>query len=187
MNTLLQAELDELESEREEKQDFQGFQVNDLEGANWCFRKLKALKERAEEKKLLALAEQQRIEKWLADENKKVEGDIAFFELVVTSYFLAERTKDPKFKLSTPYGKVGTRKTLEWNYEETAAIESLKQAGLISLIRSKEELNKTEIKATIKDKKLILTDDGQLVTMDGEIIEGVTVTKEESISVKVEI
>jgi len=181
MDALLQKELDELEEEQQEER--QGFKIDNLEGANWCFRKLKALKDKAEENKLLAAAEKQRIELWLAAENKKLEADEAFFKSVIMKYFSAEREKDPKFKLSTPYGKISSRKTDDWQYDEAIAITSLKEMGLKDLIRTKEELDKTSLKSAKKEGKLILSEDGNLVTAGGEIIEGIKVGKIESITI----
>ena len=88
---------------------------------------------------------------WLTLENKKLKEDLTFFESVIKQYFLCEREKNSKFKLSTPYGKISTRKSEKWEYDDKQAIESLKEVGMKELIRIKEELDKTSMKSAKKD------------------------------------
>ena len=187
MNALLQDELNELQDELGElkwlQEENRGFKVKDLEDANWCFRKMRAIKEAVEENKALIEAEKQRLEMWLTSENKKLEDDSVFFESVVQRYFLEEREKNPKFKLSTPYGKVSARKNEKWEYDDETTIKSLKGAGLNELIRIKEELDKTSLKSAKKEGKLTATEDGRLITPDGEVIDGVKISKVENISI----
>ena len=155
MNALLQNELDELHEGFDElgglEERKRGFEIKDLGSANWCFRKLKATKEKMEENKALIETEKQRLEMWLTLENKKLKEDLTFFESVIKQYFLCEREKNSKFKLSTPYGKISTRKSEKWEYDDKQAIESLKEVGMKELIRIKEELDKTSMKSAKKD------------------------------------
>jgi len=160
------------------------FCITDLNGANWAFRKIKALKEKMDESKDLAIAEQARIANWLASQNNKDENTIAFFESLLIGYFQAEREIDAKFKLSTPYGKITARKNDKWEYNEDELVQSLKNADLTDYIK----ITESPMKAEIKRAKTIffVTELGTLTTKDGDVIDGVTVLEGETISVKVE-
>jgi len=160
------------------------FRIKDLGAANWAFRKIKAMQEKRAENNALAEQEKARIDTWLEGQNRDSDKRIAFFESLILDYFLEERAKDERFKLSTPYGKVSTRKGDKWEYDEAALVESLKDAELHEFIKVVESPEKAAIK---KAKDIFsVTEDGQLVTAQGEIIEGVTVVKSETITVKAE-
>ena len=184
MNELMQAELDEWKNEREERQNEQ---IQDLESANWYFRKLRAVQEQLNQNIMSMQAEINRIETWYAPKNESLKKDLFYFESMLKRYYQAEREKNPKFKLATPHGKVSSRKNDDWKCDKAIAIASLKEMGLKDLVRTKEELDKEALRLAKKEGKLILSEDGQLLTTDGEIIEGIKVTKVESISVKAEL
>lgn len=160
-----------LEEEREE------FKINSLEGATWAFRKLRAINEKESELKAIAEEEIKKVEVWLGNELKTTESDKAYFEGILAQYYKAEKEKDSKFKLSTPYGKVTSRETDKYYYEDEQAIKDYCNVNEIDCIRVKEELDKTSFKKLCK---------GGINHETGEIIPGVRVEKETSISVKVE-
>ncbi|KEI04702.1 host-nuclease inhibitor Gam family protein [Clostridium botulinum] len=176
MNALLKNEIKEMNEVIEEQ--VTTFKVDSLESANWCFRKIRALKEQIENNKALANAEKFRIDSWEKKENESALNSIDYFESLVTEYFKEEKIKDKKFKLSTPYGKVSSRKSKTWKYEnEELTLEYLKKNDYFDLIKVKEDLNKTELKKVFKDGVNKET---------GEILPGVSVEEKESISIKVE-
>ena len=82
-----------------------------------------------------------------------------------------------KFKLSTPYGKVTSRKTSKYIYEDEQAIMDYCNINEIDAIRVKEELDKTAFKKLCKDGVNQAT---------GEIVPGVRVETVEKISIKAE-
>lgn len=176
LNEMVVNELQELQQEH------QGFKVTDLESANWCLRKLQALKEQEIEFTELARKETERIKNWHNTEMLKLEQQSAFFNGLLTEYALQEKQNNPKFRISTPYGKVSFRKQQpKWNYEEEALLNSLKSSNLNNLIRIKEEVNKAELKkiATVWQNKVII---------DGEFIEGIEVIEQpEVIKINVEV
>jgi hypothetical protein len=168
MNTLQEQVLKE---EREQ------FTIDNLEGATWAFRKLRAIKAKEDEFKKVADEEINKIRTWLESELKATQSDREYFEGILTEYYQNERQKNSKFKLSTPYGKVSSRKTDKYIYEDEQAIKDYCNVNQLDCIRVKEELDKTAFKKICKDG---------INQETGEIVPGVRVEKVESISVKVE-
>lgn len=175
MNTLLKNEIDEMDEVMQEE--VTGFKVDGLDSANWCFRKIRALQEQINSNKSLAADERARIDAWEKKENEAAENSIAYFEAVLTEYYKNLRAEDPKAKVSTPYGKISSRKSKKWSYNDKEVIEWAKDSGYKELVRIKEELDKSTLKKTFKDG---------IDTNTGEIIPGVEIVEEESISIKVE-
>ncbi|NFO46556.1 hypothetical protein FDB40_06440 [Clostridium botulinum] len=168
-NTLLKQDLQE---ERRE-----GFKIENLEGATWAFRKLRAIGTKKAEIEAVAAEEIARIEAWKQEQLKQYESDTEFFEGCISGYFVEERVKDNKFKLSTPYGKVAARKSKKWIYEDEEALKIYIKENNIEAIRIKEELDKTSLKKICKDG---------VNTETGEILPGVRIEETETITVKAE-
>lgn len=172
--------LNALLEERLQEQEHEGFKVTDLQSATWCFRKLKAIKQAKEENQRVANEEIKNIQEWLNNENVKLQDSENFFESLLAEYYKTQKQVDPKFKVSTPYGKVSSRKLPDkWEYDETVTIPWLK-ANNPSLIRIKEEVNKEDL------KKVVIVNGKDVVTEDGEIIPGITVEKQPE-SIKIEV
>ena len=167
-NTLLQNTLVE---ERE------GFKIENLEGATWAFRKLRAIESKEVEIKAIAEEEINRVNSWKEKELEQYAKDKEYFSYLLEEYYRAEKAKDKKFKLSTPYGKVTARKSKKWIYEDEENLLEYLKGNEPSCIRVKEEINKTEVKKLFKDGVNQET---------GEILPFVRIEEEESISVKVE-
>lgn len=171
LNTLLQEELKEIE-------ELEGFKITNIDEANWAFRKIRALKEEVKETNLLADKEIERINSWREKETKASIDNIEYFEGLLTEYYMKLRNENPKAKLNTPYGKVTSRKSKKWNYQnEEEILKYLKENEYSDLIRVKEDINKAELKKVFKDGVNKET---------GEVLPGVEIKEEESISVKVE-
>ena len=168
-NTLLEQDLKEETKE--------GFKIEKLEGATWAFRKLRAITNKKAEIEAVASEEIARVEAWKKSEVEKYESDTEYFESLISTYFFEERSKDKKFKLSTPYGKVSTRKASKWIYEDEEALKQYVKDNEIDAIRIKEELDKTNLKNICKDGVNHET---------GELLPGVTIEDTETITVKVE-
>lgn len=182
MNALEQYELEEIGNLAEEIEK-QRFKVDSLESANWCLRKLAALEKQQSEIDALAQKEIERIQNWQQSEKEKIDFSKRFFECLLEEYFRSEREKNPKFKLSTPYGKVSSRKQQpKWTYDDEKLLNSLESAGLKDFIRIKKEVDKAAL------KKAVEVVNGQAVTEDGEILEGIKVEEQpEKIVIKVEV
>lgn len=171
MDMLLEHDLQEAQERKEE------FRVSDLQGATWVFRKLRAIEEKQKEIAAIATEEKQRIDEWLSNESKSLNDDKAYFEGLLSAYYIEEKAKDKKFKLSTPYGKVTSRKTEKYIYEDVQAIMDYCNMNELDVIRVKEELDKSAFKKICK---------GGVNQETGEVVPGVRVETVESISVKAE-
>ncbi|NMA64749.1 MAG: hypothetical protein GX957_00710 [Clostridiaceae bacterium] len=163
------------------KEQKERFKVEDLQSADWCLRKIRAGEQKKKEMQEFANAEIERILMWLKNETAKIDDSQEFFKGLLSEYLYGQRKVDPKFKISTPNGTVSTRKQQpKWTYDDKRILESLKQSGRNEFIRIKEEVNKSEL------KKAVQVVDGQAVTKDGEIIEGITIADQgETVVVKV--
>ncbi|AJA42626.1 hypothetical protein phiCT9441A_13 (endogenous virus) [Clostridium phage phiCT9441A] len=171
LNSLLQEELKEIE-------EVQGFKITNIDEANWAFRKIRALQEEVRETNLLAYKEKERIENWREKEIKTSMDNIEYFQGILTEYYMKLRSENPKAKLNTPYGKVTSRKSKKWNYQnEEEILKYLKENEYSDLIKVKEDINKAELKKMFKDGVNKET---------GEVLPGLEIKEEESISVKVE-
>lgn len=157
----------------------------DLDAANWCFRKLKAIEDKKREIKYLADKEKQRIIEWEKEELKAFKSSTDYFEMLLEDYYRQLREVDSKAKLSTPYGKVTSRKQQpKWNCEEDKTIEWLSNNNK-DLIRVKKEIDKAELKKVYKIAGNNVAGNN-VVTEDGEIVEGVSIEeREDTISIKV--
>ncbi|HEC2213243.1 TPA: host-nuclease inhibitor Gam family protein [Staphylococcus delphini] len=168
-------QLQEMELENIEQSE--SFQVNNLETANWAFKKLEALKAKETEINEVAEKELNRIKQWQTQELKSIESDKEYFEYLVTDYYKREKEKDDKFKLSTPYGKVTSRagsKVLEiqGGVNEQDVIEQLEQKGFTEFVKVTKKLNQGDIK-----KNFNIADDGTLIDMNGEVLEGIKMVR----------
>ena len=152
------------------------FEITNLQGATWCFRKLRAIEDKVEEVTSVAALEIDRITQWLTGETKSLEEDKAYFEGLLNAYYIKERAKDKKFKLSTPYGKITARKTKKWTYDEEI-VKAYVKAEELPFIRVKEELDKSALKKAFKDG---------INTETGEYVPGIVIEEIENITVKVE-
>jgi hypothetical protein len=168
--------IDSLEAEQEER-----FKVTDLEGANWCLKKIAAVQKDLKEKEILAATEKIKIEKWLEKENETSNNSICYFKSLLSEYLKELRQDNPKAKISTPYGTVSTRKTqIKWNYDDEKIKTFLKANNMVDCIRVEEELDKTALKKVLKVAGNNVIDDS------GQIVEGITLEpSKEELNVKV--
>ncbi|MFZ5965656.1 MAG: host-nuclease inhibitor Gam family protein [Bacillota bacterium] len=164
-----------------EKEVKEKFTVKDLHEADWCLRKIRTANKKREEIEELARLEIDRINAWKEKELHQLDEGKAFFEGLLVEYLISRRKVDPKFKISTPYGKVSTRKQpSKWEYDEETILQYLKQSGNNQFIRIKEEVDKENLKKSVE------VVNGRAVTENGEIIEGIIIREQvEKIEIKV--
>lgn len=155
----------------------EGFKIDNLESAAWAFRKLRAIENKKLEIKALADSERKRINLWEQQETKQLDSNKDFFEGLLSSYYAEERAKDKEFKLSTPYGKVSSRNTKRWFYEDEEQLIQYCKSNNILVIRVKEELDKTSLKDICKNG---------INQETGELLPGLRVEEVETITVKTE-
>lgn len=147
----------------------EGFKINDLDTANWAFEKIAVIVKKQKEIDDLAEKKIQQIKDWQDAENKIYENDKAGLEYMLTEYYRINKEKDKKFRLSTPLGKVTSRKSgtsIKYK-DESKVLEQLKERGLTDFIRIKEEINKKDL-----SKAFHITESGKVIDVNGEEIEG---------------
>lgn len=182
MNALQQNELLEVDQLQDAEQQFE---ITDINGLNWAFRKLTALKAQEKEVTTLANVERDRIAEWEKGELISVHNSITFFESHIQRYHAEQLAADPKQKtISTPYGKSKTRKSKETpdKGDEALLLDYVIQNDLAEFIKN--SVKWADLKRTLK----IVEISGEKVIVDenGQIVPGVTV-KPESISYSVEV
>lgn len=172
----------EIETEYEGSEEVvkERYKIKNIDGANWAFRKLRAVREKEAEIRDLMNKEIERIQNWAKTELDALIVSTNFFNFLLEEYYREQKALDPKFKLSTPYGKVSSRKLQpKWIYEDDKVIPWLLENDK-ELVRVKYEPNKTDIK-----KKYQIVG-SQVVTENGEIVEGITIEEQgDSITIKV--
>ena len=150
-NTILPGQIDIMEALKmvEETKEVQavenneeepGFKIIDKSTCDWCFKLIAEYKEEHKEINAYADAEIDKINKWREAELKHY--DTSFLEAKLKEYYIEQRALNPKFRLSTAYGTVTSRKTRKpyWNDEE--AILNYLRENNQDLIKRKEEIDK---------------------------------------------
>lgn len=168
LNELDLMELKEVEELEEKKE----FKVNDLSGANWVLRKLKALAKEEQEVKDLEREELLRIKAWKDSRLKEIEGSKDFFIMKLREYYEMEKALNEKFKLSTPNGTFYTKTNMDKieinTVFEEKIIENFEKNGDLDLINVKKTI---DIKAL---RERIIVKDGVVYDKDtGEAINGI--------------
>ncbi|MGG4449605.1 host-nuclease inhibitor Gam family protein [Brevibacillus porteri] len=186
MNALAHLELDELQEiafHLQEEEIKQRFRITDLDSLNWTLRKLAALEAKRKENDALAQKEYERIRAWEVKVSKEIDDHKQFLTMLIEDYARQQRAADPKWKSTTPYGKVSFRKQQpKWEYDEHKALESVQSNGLDKFIRVKQELDKQTLKASVQ-----VMEDGRVVDVEtGNFIEGIAVMEQPE-AFKVEI
>lgn len=183
MGDYLHDELVDIEKLQEEDS---GFKIIDIDGLNFAFRKITALKSKEKEIMELANKERERINKWVERQLVPINNSISFFESHAKSYHQREYINNPKKKkISTPYGSVKTRTSKEG--PEVVDKDLLLEYAIENDIA---EAIKNEIRwAEIKNKLKVVEISGEKVVIDvssGQIVPGVGV-KEEEVKFTIEV
>lgn len=163
-------EMDEITTEEKQR-----FEISDLSTASWAFRKIKAYEKKVAEINELAKLETERIIEWQEKEIRGITRSIEFFENLLIGYYMKGKKEDPKFKCSTPYGTVSSRKQQpKWVIQDEILINWLKEHDHEDLIRVKEEPALSDMKDAFK----ILIESGQVTDRNGAIVEGIRVIEQ---------
>lgn len=184
MNQLQEKELELIDGSLEQVESEERFKITNLDAANWAFKKIDALNARIKEKQELAEAEKERIVAWLESETKSDLQSIEYFEQILVEYYQELRAADPKAKLSTPYGKVTSRKKQpSWEFDAEKTLEYFKQNNP-ELVEVKESFNKTQAKKVFNP---VLDETGNVADENGELVEFVkAIPQGDSFTVKVD-
>lgn len=185
MNALWQEEIEELEQvlgisiESQADAEIQAdhgaeapaserFRISDLGTLNWALRKLAALDRRETEITELAKAELERIENWRKKRLDAVQRSREYLMFLIEEYARKQREENPKWKVSTPYGRVSFRRMApKWHWkDDLSLVEWLERSGHTDMIRIKKEPEKTMVKnflAPIENGLVIDPNTGEIV------------------------
>lgn len=150
--------------------------------ATWALRKLAALRKQVAANNAIAEAEANRIAAWLAAVNEPLRKQVTFVEGILNGYAVHERTAHDRKTIVLPYGKIATRPVADkWEVADPDAF--MKWAE-----ESHPELLKTTVKPeslTVIKSALATTDDGEVITPEGEAVPGVTFTASTDVTVNI--
>ena len=158
----------------------EGFRIETEEGLTWAFRKLRQVRREITDVVELTEKEVQRVLDWKQARLGDLGRSDEYFSGLIGDYYRRLLEENPKAKCSTPYGSATKRTATKWSYgDESKLAETLREESP-ELVRTKYELDKAAIK-----KVATVLDDGR-VTLDGELLDGVTATRETTITIKTE-
>lgn len=170
------------------------FRIDSKEMAIWALRKLANIERNRNDSRTAAQAEIERIQAWLADEEKKADQERGFFEFHLEDYHRRVLAENPKAKtIKLPHGELQLR-TQQPDYEKNDnvllfwAMKNMRH--LITFpnwIRPDPKLDWAELKKTIEVKETPVINqetgeviDRKLVAINqetGEIVPGLVVIK----------
>jgi len=151
----------------------EGFVVDSDQKADWAIRKLAVIRRKQAENKAIYDAEIIRITEWLSTVNTALDRDAAYFEAVLTPYALLQRSEGRK-TVTLPHGTLKTtagQPKIEFK-DESKFIEWAK-INDPALLKIKTDVDKTALKA-------LITDEGVVISTQGEIIPEVMVIPAET-------
>lgn len=179
MNELEAYELNELDSLKDiNEEDKSKFKVTNAQTANWVFRKIKAINTKLKDVDTMANEELYRIQKWKESKTKEYGELKTFFEGLITEHVMEEKNKDPKYKLSTPYGSAYVKTSPEkWVYDEEALLKWLdkNKKDLIHIEKTVKKKDLKEYAAVVNGKAIDIN--------TGEEIAGVSIVDGEKMAI----
>lgn len=161
----------------EEKQDDR-FVIDEPSKADWALMKLSEIHKQMAGIKKRAEIQEQRISDWKAAELNKLSESEEYFKSLLDEFMNANLAEDPKFKFSSPYGKISTRKSKKWTYNDDTLIDEYKDTDLV---KKTLKLDKNALK-----KRINFVDGIAIDTETGQLVEGVSVEEERKITIKTE-
>lgn len=157
------------------------FTIDNKEKAAWAFRKLAEVNAAIDDNESFASAEIERVKAWLDKENESLLHEKDYFEHLLIDYTQREKEANPKSKVSTPWGSVKTRTARKYTWKDDDVMEWAKSSGGQYV---KEKVTYSIDKAALK-KDCTVTEEGDLVDANGEIVPGVEAPYETTYTVEV--
>lgn len=151
----------------------EAFVVDNDEKADWAMRKLASIRRKQTDNEAIYNREVKRVAEWLEKVNTALERDAEWFESNLKPYALTERHNGRK-SVVLPHGTIKTtagRPRIEISNElELLAWAETSQPDLI---RTKKEIDKKSLNA-------LITETGDVISTQGEIVPSVRVTPAET-------
>lgn len=157
------------------------FIIKDESGAIWAMEKYRESKIKASEVEdaadKLIKAKTDPVIRWRDAELKREQDNQAYFSNLLIQYYKSQKASNPKYRLSTPYGKLTERSYKKWDYDEETLLNWL-SANNPELIRTKLEIDKVSLKKLYKDA---------VDEETGEVVEGISIQNEKTYTIKEEL
>lgn len=153
------------------------FFIDSLEKAGWAFKKLNEIEKQRQKLAEFAESEKKKVSEWFDNETEPLNRDKDYFEGLLKAYYIEQRIENPKAKVSTPWGKITSRKSQpKWEYDEDRITDWCRDNGFIK-IETKESIKKAELK-----KYLEVGVEGHVYDPEtGEVIEGIRVSEQDDV------
>ena len=151
----------------------EAFVISDDSKADWAMRKLASLRRKQADNKAIFDKEVQRVTEWLEKVNRDIERDAEWFESNLKPYALTQRYGGRK-SVVLPHGTIkttGGRPKIE--VENETEFLAWAEVSQPELIRIKKEIDK-------KVLNTLLTDSGDVISTQGEIVPSVRVIPAET-------
>jgi hypothetical protein len=154
----------------------EGFVVDNDQKADWAIRKLAVIRRKQAENKAIYDAEIIRITEWLSTVNTALDRDALYFEAVLTPYALLQRSEGRK-TVTLPHGTLKTmagQSRIEFK-DESKFIEWAK-VNDPALLRIKTDVDKSALKVLITEEGVLISTQGEIIP-DVEVVPGQTSVK----------
>ena len=162
------------------------FEVTDEKSADWVLQKINENNRQKAEVHYRAEAKRDElrqkwldpIDEWEAKENKKIDDSNGYLTMLLDNYMQKDLSKNPKFKLSSPFGKLSTRKYHKFAWPKDTG-NLIKQYQGTDAVTTKYALNKTNLK-----KRLVANGNQVIDKETGEVLAGVSYQEGKEITIK---
>lgn len=153
------------------------FQIETKDQADYFIKTIKA--NRAEIEKVQAVQKQKKeeyckmIDEWAESITKPLQNNENFLIALLNNYASKQLEENPKTKtIKLPYGKLSFKKQPDkYEYDEVKIKQFLHDNNLIDFIKTKEEINKVELKKNVDVK-------GEDAYLNNTLVPGLTVLKQ---------
>lgn len=154
----------------------EGFVVDTDQKADWAIRKLAVVRKKQAENQAIHDAEIVRIQEWLSTVNTALERDALYFEAVLTPYALLQRSEGRK-TVTLPHGTIKTTAgQAKVEFKNEAAFIEWAKTNDPSLLRIKTDIDKTAVKSLITEEGVVISTQGEIIP-DVEVIPAETSVK----------
>lgn len=167
-----------------------GFVIDSPDAANWALRKLAVHAAKLADAEAFAQRERDRLDLWLAGERHQAQQSSSFLAGLLRRYHedrLAaqgidvhtvdkatwDKARDKTLKL--PAGTLEARKQPDqWDIDDRALLDWARRNGRADIVRPRpDEVDRNTV------KRVFTIADGRALTVDGEVVDGITVTEGE--------
>lgn len=140
--------------------------------ANWCLEKISEAKMEIMDARAFYEAKKRQLDQWLENTIAPYNRDCEHFEALLAGYAEEALAGKKKRTISLPGGKLGFRKVPAKIDRDEAALLTFAETSAPEFIKVKKSVDWAALKKTCK------ADGDHMVTADGEIVSGVTVTEQ---------